>query len=436
MTIVEIWDSDPIDNVMGVIALKPDRVVYVGFDKRMMERRCGDLKRVFEMRGMNLSVECRAVPGDLYGIADSLEAIAAEDDHCAFDVLGGEGIILAAMGIACGRIDPGKISMHCFNVKKGRGYDCISRDRISALNPTTLSVEENAALYGGTVKQVSYRGVQRSEDVTDAYIMWDICRGARTDPADEHPCARWNRFCAAVAALDTLAHQDSEGTFIDIDSPEAQTLLSQRSGLAMLDDDILDEMCDSGLLIRDNGALRYKNNFIRRTVTKAGNVLEFVVLAAALSSIEADGSPSYTSCAGGVLIGWDDDPDPLDTVNEIDVVLMRGMTPVFISCKNGAVDDEELYKLDSVASRFGGKDAVKVLIATYMGDMRGRSDAFDRFRRRAADMGIKLIFDADSMDKAALEKSLLPVNLFSVHSPGINTITSSGTYAGYKWKFV
>jgi hypothetical protein len=100
------------------------------------------------------------------------------------------------------------------------------------------------------------------------------------------------------------------------------------------------------------------------------------------------------------------------------------------------VDDEELYKLDSVAGRFGGRGAVKVMIATYMGDMRERSDAFERFRRRAADMGIKLIFDADSMDRPALEKALSPVNLFSVHNPGTDTITSGGTYAGYKWRFI
>lgn len=436
MTIVEIWDSDPVDNVMGVIALKPDRVVYVGFDKRMMERRCGALRRVFELKGMSISVECRAVPGDLYGIADALEAIAAEDDRCAFDVLGGEGIILAAMGIVCERKAHGNVSMHCFNVKKGRGYDCISRDRIDSLAPAALSADENIALYGGTVKQTAYRAAGDADDTADAYVMWDICRGARSAPADEHPCARWNRFCAAMAALDTLAGRDADGTFIDISSPEAENVLYQRAGLARLDEDILDEMCRSGLLVRRGDILRYKNDFIRRTVTKAGNVLEFVVLCAACSSVEADGSPSYTSCAGGVVIGWDDDPDPLDTVNEIDVMLMRGMTPVFISCKNGAVDDEELYKLDSVASRFGGRDAVKVLVATYMGDLRGRSDAFDRFRRRAADMGIKLIFDADSMDKTSLERIFRPVNLFSVHTPGINTVTSGGTYAGYKWKFI
>lgn len=56
-----------------------------------------------------------------------------------------------------------------------------------------------------------------------------------------------------------------------------------------------------------------------------------------------------------------------DTENEIDVVLMKGLTLIFISCKNGQVDDDELYKLESVTNRFGGLYAKKVLIATYLG---------------------------------------------------------------------
>ena len=48
-------------------------------------------------------------------------------------------------------------------------------------------------------------------------------------------------------------------------------------------------------------------------------------------------------------------PRPQETKNEIDVMLMRGVVPVFVSCKNGAVKMDELYKLDTVAQRFGGR---------------------------------------------------------------------------------
>ena len=76
-----------------------------------------------------------------------------------------------------------------------------------------------------------------------------------------------------------------------------------------------------------------------------------------------------------------------DTENESDGVMMRGMVPVFISCKNGYIDREELYKLNVVANRFGGKYAKKVLFATSLDD----SDYSQFLRQRAKDMGIKVI---------------------------------------------
>ena len=49
---------------------------------------------------------------------------------------------------------------------------------------------------------------------------------------------------------------------------------------------------------------------------------------------------------------------------KIDVILMHGTTLLFISCKNGNIGEEELYKLHTVAERFGGPYVRKMLIAT------------------------------------------------------------------------
>ena len=70
-----------------------------------------------------------------------------------------------------------------------------------------------------------------------------------------------------------------------------------------------------------------------------------------------------------VSIGdWDgrdlEHPGNVQTTNELDVILTVGMVPVFISCKNGGIDSDELYKLETVSEEFGGKYAKKVLVAT------------------------------------------------------------------------
>ena len=43
--------------------------------------------------------------------------------------------------------------------------------------------------------------------------------------------------------------------------------------------------------------------------------------------------------AVGVIVDWDGvDDSGAETSNEIDIMLVKGFTPVFISCKNGHVD--------------------------------------------------------------------------------------------------
>ena len=76
---------------------------------------------------------------------------------------------------------------------------------------------------------------------------------------------------------------------------------------------------------------------------------------------------------------------------------MHGMTPLFISCKNGRIDEREaeLYKLSAVADRFGYGYAKKMLIATYFGK---DPQNLDYFHQRAADMGIHLVGGAHTMD--------------------------------------
>ncbi len=62
--------------------------------------------------------------------------------------------------------------------------------------------------------------------------------------------------------------------------------------------------------------------------------------------------PVYDDALNGVVIDWDGEfhdeevEDLYDTENEIDVLLMHDIVPVFVSCKNGIVTSEELYKLD------------------------------------------------------------------------------------------
>ena len=77
--------------------------------------------------------------------------------------------------------------------------------------------------------------------------------------------------------------------------------------------------------------------------------------------------------------------------------------PVFVSCKNGNMDPNELYKLETVAQRFGGKYARKVLIAPMVDDL---GEKGDYIRARAADMDIRVVYNFDHMTYEEMKREM------------------------------
>ena len=152
-----------------------------------------------------------------------------------------------------------------------------------------------------------------------------------------------------------------------------------------------------------------KNKQVKKCLTKAGQALEMKIYVTAKNLTDSDGNLLYNDVVNGVVIDWDGKfhdektQDVYDTENEIDILLMHDIVPVFISCKNGIVTADELYKLNTVAERFGGEYSKKVLVATSLNKM---GEAGKYLRQRADDMKIKIIEDIQSLEDEELERKL------------------------------
>ena len=159
----------------------------------------------------------------------------------------------------------------------------------------------------------------------------------------------------------------------------------------------------------DTITISYKNEQVKKCLTKAGQALEMKIYITAKYILDSDGDPVYNDAINGVVIDWDGEfhdeisEDEYDTENEIDILLMHDIVPVFISCKNGKVTADELYKLNAVAERFGGSYSKKVLIATSISSL-GETGKY--LRQRAKDMNIKILEDVQSIDDGELERQL------------------------------
>lgn len=304
---------------------------------------------------------------------DVLSEIVEAEEQCVFDLTGGDDLVLVAMGIVYQKYSDKNIQMQRFNVRNGIVTDCDNDGTIIYSGVPEISVEENIMIHGGVVRYEAEDddrtfSWELSDDfVCDVDTMWNICK---INPG------LWNAQLNVLEAFDLFA-ADNSSLDVSVNISAVQDYL-KTEGVKYVSIKGLLRALDKKRLIyayMDDGqnvSFTYKNEQVKKCLTKAETILELKVLTSAKNLFGKDNESFYTDSMSGVYIDWDGNlhnivDEEKDTENEIDVVLMKGMTPIFISCKNGHVDDDELYKLETVTNRFGGIYAKKALIATYLG---------------------------------------------------------------------
>lgn len=402
MTVVEFFACAPIENMVSCFLLKPDKVIFIGGGRRAKRRMhaYGELAR---RKGINAVFEHRAVQGNsINSIADCLVDIVETEEECCFDLTGGDDLALVAMGLVYERYrGVKKLQMHRYNFNSRKMTDCDGDGFISKSMPfSELTVDENIALHGGTVAG----GLRKDKlgERKDIEDLWTVCKAAPFD---------WNRNTAALSELICVARFSSDGLKVSIESEEAKrrfTDYEKRKNNALR---FLSKLSKAGIVYnivesKNHFSFFYKNSFVKKALSKSGNVLEYKMLSLASEAKDKNLSPLFTDCVGGVVIDWDGliagaGVSFGGTVNEVDLILMKGLIPVFVSCKNGGVAEEELYKLNTVAARFGNRYAKKVLVAS---GLNKKGQGLEYFKARAAEMGIVLVEKAHRMtDKELLE---------------------------------
>lgn len=410
MTVLEFFDKNPLENLVTTLTLRPDRVIFFGKADLMKQQReaCIDLlkKKKINTEVIWQRVDCENLPL----LIETLERTVAKEKDCVIDVTGGEDLVLVAAGAVYEKLrSTHNVQLQRFDLSRGRFFDCDGDEKVMNEDLPRLSVEENIALRGGVVRYQSKEasGTEKWQITPELQqyteILWNI---SRRDPA------QWNSAISVLRGQEKRPDR-KKSLQITINIARLKKAVEKSdAGYAYLHGVLL-EMKNRALLTdfsetEEKITYRYRDEALYRLLSKAGNVLEVKILLLVLGMKNEDGSPWCTDAVNGVYIDWDGQlhtryDEEKDTENEIDVLLMRDIFPVFISCKNGMVKEEELYKLSTVADRFGGKYTRRVLCATYLGKSEG-SNAY--LRQRAADMYITLIENIHTMSDEEIEAKL------------------------------
>ena len=422
MTLIEFFDKDAINNVCFSLVKKPERVVFVGDKLKAMEQSARRCHALLAEKGVNVHFSCRVVnKNNIRTIVNRLSEIIEQYDDCVFEVGGGEDLYLVAIGIVFQKYQMGsapgirgesffsklkslfqsdpqsvpekRVQLCRFNLRDNTIIDLnLNEQTTPQKDALRISVEELISIYGGAIvyeeqkKGTTYRWILTPKFVNDVKSMWDICRS---------DVQLWNTQINVIEAAASLNRsKDSLKTSVSMDALNAELRRRQLKYVAV--HSIFSRLSQKGLLTSyecadDRFSVEFKDEQVKRCLTSSGQVLELIVYFVMKAVKNDDKTPTYDDVMTGVHIDWDGvihtKRGDYDTENEIDVIATRGATPIFVSCKNGAVEPDELYKLEAVATRFGGSNARKILVATAL----GRSSGDNYLRQRAADMGIRIV---------------------------------------------
>jgi len=415
MTYVELFDKTSIENICAILTNVPNRVVLVGNNKKKIERCIKHYKKVFSKRGYNIEFVSKAVSKwDIEQVVQVLTEILNTYEDCEFGVTGGDEIALVALGILYERNRDKNIQIHRIGINNNRIYDCDKDGNTIEKDIPSISVEENVRIYGGDVmygdvtEEETYQWSLTPEFCKDIETMWSICSVSVT---------KWNIQSRVFETIGEVGDTSADGLTV-IATKEAIRKYYQKNkvGKYSVNYRIINGLRDMGngkliTFFEDSPTevkISYKDLQVKKCLTKAGLALEMIIYLTAKKLKDESGKNIYDDVVNGVKIDWDgiiheEMGGTHDTTNEIDVLLTHGMVPIFISCKNGKVSVEELYKLNTVAERFGGKYSKKVLVAT---NLPGEESENTYFKLRANDMKIKILDEVQNMTLNQLAKEL------------------------------
>ena len=362
--LIEFFDEEPIENLITCTHFHMEKVICFGYSPMMSLERRGKLKRSHKKLCGDHEMEFIEVPfGELNEIVKIMDEVLAREygagNQCFFDLTGGGDLILVAMGILSAKYPT---PMHSYNVRTGKlniieQKDVKSIDELAEHHEKQLKLDHIIGIYGGKIDYNAQKDYKKHLDdpsfKNDVKAMWKVAR------RDQR---KWNGFSAFLRSCSNYQLTD---LMVDMGAEDVKRLMKKTPGIRSVKElhQYLEQLGAAKVLQnvevnQDGIAFEYKSFMIKNCLHDAGCILELHTY------YDFVDSGRYSDVRVGAHISWEDQTwyEDDNVKNEIDVLALEGYVPVFVSCKNGKVDQMALYELETVARRFGGRRGKKILV--------------------------------------------------------------------------
>lgn len=382
----EFLDEEPIENLITCMNFQIDKVVFFGYRELIERKEKSTEKFLKTVCNVETVVFKEITRNSLQSAVDTIrKMVTIEKDkgnNVFFDVTGGDSLIPIAFGMIADELDA---PMHIYDITGDELVEInlgktpnIGKVLVKRKIPMTL--ELFIKMHGGAINMNLHKDIKGLDNPEFMGDMMKVYKVAEVN------WSCWNTFTNFLR--DRM--RPSQGLEVSVNSRHIYNLLKSDANSALKGIDRLNDMIDAlketGVLSKvernaESYTIRYKNEAIMESLWEGGSVLE-------LHTCFMENQTS-DECRVGVHLDWDGiihTTPGIDVLNEIDVLSLRGNIATFISCKSGRMASSQalhaLYELETVAGRFGGKYAKKVLVTANPLD--------EVYMERAKEMGIEV----------------------------------------------
>lgn len=395
-TLIELYDpAYPVKNILAALIFKPETLVFIGLKGKLTDRVQNLIKRLLRRKG--IEAELRFIETDLKDgnqVVRLFEQITWEYVDCVFEISGGPDLLLALVGHFCALRGVPQLYKDVENKKLI--WITSDGERREPLVLPKLDISDLLLAYGARLERTDHYYPDLGDAAQEACIG-RTCQVFLKYLEDWPHVSVWFQYVCRNAAEGDRAYECLE--ISEKRDGRVNMMLRQFKNM-----EVFYALQKAGAIHNlaidsRNITFRFESTEIRRLLTNQGVWLELYTY---LSAVKTEGFDDLVMSA---VIGWDYENKDNYPQNEIDVILLKGIKALFISCKTSITKRSpyDLYEIKTLCERFGGDMAQAVLVTADKCLNNNHS-----LYIRAREMGI-VILDINTIKKGNLGKELLKI---------------------------
>ncbi len=369
-TLIELYDERAIENILAPDMFRPQRIIYLCPEEIAQDRNRQEKLRDFFLR-RGWEPELIFITASLFKadrILRQLLNIGEKYPDCAIDVTGGSDAALFAAGMFSAQTGAPAFT---YSRKKNRFYNISGATFADDMDCTlAYSVEDFFLMAGGTLLPGRVDNTILARYLEDFDPFFDCFLRFRRD---------WSDIISYIQKVSPGEYGQTPPLSIH----GKYTVKGDHGSRNSANEAALNALAGMGFL-RDlkiasgeSVSFRFRDHHIRTWLRDVGSVLELYTYKACIDA------GIFNDVISSAVVRWDDTLGHGSVLNEIDVMAVRGVIPLFLSCKATDIKTEALNELAILRDRFGGKGAKAAIVTT--------EPCNAAARHRAAQLGIAVI---------------------------------------------